>query len=164
MSDNTFDLGAGSSGVEAPVDLSALRGPAGASGAARWEALAARIERAAAPELTRRAAQTRDGGAVVFDLVPLLARALRPALLAAAAALALAVGLGRGAWSAAGTAESGDVAAGQLVGDASVARALRVADNDAVWLAEGASPSRDALASAIGLAADDATAEGAGAP
>ena len=145
--DNTFGAG-----TEPPVDLSALRD------APRWEALAARIERAAAPELARRAAAR--GGATpdasddgVIDLVPLLARALRPAMLAAAAAaLAVGVGLSRGRpASTPATADVDDVTAGQLVSEAQVAQALRVGDANATWLAEGTAPSEEALAQAIGF-------------
>jgi hypothetical protein len=135
---------------EPAVDLRALAGaPGAASGAGRWEALAARVEAAAAPELARRAAGGGGRGGVVFDLVPVLARALRPALFAAAAALLAAVGLSRGV--AADSAAGDEVPVGQLVSDASVAQALRVREADAPWLAGGEAPSREALARAIGV-------------
>lgn len=142
----------GPGGDEEPaVDLRAL---AGARGPADWEALAARIEAAAAPELARRAAGRRmtGRGTTVPDLAPVLARALRPAFLAAAAALLVAVGLSWGGAAAdAATAAGDDAPAGQLVSDASVAQALAVREADAPWLAEGQAPSREALARAIGV-------------
>ena len=162
MGDNTWGpdpragRGSGDEGAEARlVDLSALRGGhAGMATAARWEALAARIEAAAAPELARRAAER---GAVV-DLVPLLARALRPALAAAAAvAVVVGSGVGRGAQDprvADGAAE--ELVGGQLVTAAQVAQALRVDDAEAAWLARGAAPSREALAEAVGLGGAEA--------
>lgn len=130
---------------EPAVDLRAFDD---ARGAARWEALAARIEAAAAPELARRAA---GPGTAVIDLAPVLARALRPALVAAAAALLVAVGLSLGTATDAGGAVSDEAPTGQLVSDASVAQALLVRAADAPWLAEGRVPSREALARAVGV-------------
>lgn len=135
---------------EPAVDLRAL---AGARGPAGWEALAARIEAAAAPELARRAAggRTTVRGTTVRELAPVLARALRPAFLAAAAALLMAVGLSWGTAADAAPAAGDEAPAGQLVSDASVAQALAVREADAPWLAEGQAPSREALARAIGV-------------
>jgi hypothetical protein len=138
-------------GSEPSVDLSALRhGRADSpASAARWEALAARIEAAAGPELARRAAER----GTVLDIVPLLARALRPAL-AAAAAVAMVVGSGVARRAQEARASDGipeELAAGQLVTPAQVAQALRVDDAEAAWLARGAAPSQEALAEAVGL-------------
>jgi hypothetical protein len=146
-------------GDELPADLRALRGPG--DGATRWEALAARIDAAAAPELARRAAARASGGTgtPVRDLAPLLARALRPALAAAAAAaLVVGTGLTRGGSDAAAD-DAGT--AGQLVSAAEVAEALRVGDDEAAWLARGAAPSREALARAVGLGEDAGADRGA---
>lgn len=149
----------GPGGDEEPaIDLRAL---VGGRGAAAWEALAARIDAVAAPELARRAAQATGRGATVRDLMPVLARTLRPALLAAAAAFLVAVGLSRGGETADAMAAADDAPAGQLVSDPSVAQALAVRDADAPWLAEGRAPSRDALARAIGLEPTGAGVDGA---
>jgi hypothetical protein len=156
MGDNTWGpdpragLGSGDAGETRPVDLSALRGSgAEATAAARWEALAARIEAAGAPELARRAAER----GIVVDLVPFLAgrcarRSPPPQ---------------RSRWS------SGPVwrvrrrlrgratvapRSGRVVSSsppAQVAQALRVDDAEAAWLARGAAPSHEALAEAVGL-------------
>lgn len=155
--------GAGDAEDAGAVDLRAL---SGAREAAHWEALAARIEAAAAPELARRAALPRVpgmGGAMVIELAPVLARALRPAFLAAAAALVAAVGLSRGTSggaTAGGVVAGDELASGQLVSDASVAQALLVREADAPWLAEGRAPSREALARAIGVEPGMDAAEG----
>src|SRR5687768_7815728 len=117
---------------EPPIDLSALAGHRlGAASradvpSARWEELVARIERAAEPELERRARLTTG----VLDFVPLLARSIRPALVATAAALVLGIGLGRfeaavesqeiaNASAAAPLTAAGDPVAGQLLSDVS---------------------------------------------
>ena len=143
---------------EPPIDLSPL---AGTPSAARWDELVARIERAAEPELERRARLTTG----VLDFVPLLARSLRPALVAAAAALVLGVGLTRvgrvadgldlatgAGTTVAGTA--GDLVTGQLLSDATVDRALPFSPDEA-WVTQQRAPSTAALAEAVGLGEAD---------
>ena len=44
----------------------------------------------------------------------------------------------------------------EMLREAQVAQALRVGEAEATWLAEGAAPSRDALAQAVGLGSGDA--------
>ncbi len=142
---------------EPPIDLSLLRS-AGRPGAVRpatdWEALAARIERAAEPELARRARAATG----VLDFIPVLARSVRPALIAAAAALLLAVGLvpretpveSLEVAPTTAVLPAADVIAGQLLSDASDERP--VANPDAAWIAQQRAPSTTALAVEIGLA------------
>ncbi len=132
------------------------------------DALVRRIEAAAGGELARRqhvhAARLHDGAVpaggtrlVVLrsearadrrsparDLSPFIARALRPALLAAAAAAVLAVGL---SWQ---SAASGD-ATGQQLSDASAVQALSLHDPSAQWADQARAPTVDALGRAIGL-------------
>ena len=123
---------------ERALDLSALhvRAPASADDrVARREALARRIEAAAAAELARRRPAAPD-------LALFLARARRPALLAAAAAAAFAVVTARLARPDDAIAES------QPVG---VAQALRVDEPAATWLVAGRAPSTADLAREIGL-------------
>ena len=135
---------------EPPIDLSLLATPRRGRAPTDWEALAARIERAAEPELARRARAT----AGVLDFMPVLARSLRPALVAAAAALLLAVGL----VPRETPVESVEVASGlvreavahQLLSDAGDQRAIPAA-SDAAWIAQQQAPSATALAEAIGL-------------
>jgi hypothetical protein len=132
---------------DGPVDLSALAAASdAAAGAARWEALAARIERAAEPELARRA---RAGA----DFAPVLARSLRPALVAAAAALLLSVGLSRAdsGEPAPSAAPAGDLLAGPLLSDASADRVVPAGTEGAAWVEEQHAPDAGALAEAIGL-------------
>jgi hypothetical protein len=146
-----FDLPDGASfDDEPPIDLSLLAAPRpGGRPAADWEALVARLERAAEPELARRARAATG----VLDFIPVLARSLRPALIAAAAALLLAVGLvprevPLDAIEVAASAS--DPVAGQLLSDASDERAPE--NSDAAWIAQQRAPSATALAEAIGLA------------
>ena len=123
---------------EGALDLSPLRERALASadpGDARWEALARRIEAAAAPELTRRRAAAPD-------LALFLARARRPALLAAAAAAAFAIATARLVQPDPSLDESPPVG---------VAQALRVDEPAATWLVAGRAPSTADLAREIGL-------------
>lgn len=142
---------------EPPVDLTLLasgrrRVGAGAYADA-YADLAARIEQAAAPELARRA-RLASG---VVDFLPVLARSLRPALVAAAAALLLSAGLSLG--ETAGEEElvastSADFVATQLLRDAADERALdarALAMSNATWVAQQRAPDTDALAAAIGL-------------
>jgi hypothetical protein len=141
---------------EPPIDLSLLRRgrPGEARSAADWEALAARIERAAEPELARRARATSG----VLDFIPVLARSVRPALIAAAAALLLAVGLVPRETPVESTElaatpsviPAADVVVGQLLSDASDERP--VVNPDAAWIAQQRAPSTTALAAEIGLA------------
>jgi len=108
----------------------------------RHAALAARIQAAAAPGLTRRA--VRLGG--TWEM---LAGTARPVLIAAAAALVLGVGLGR---LAAGGAEAdGDVVAAGVLTTSSIADALPARTADATWIAEQIAPTDADLARAIGL-------------
>lgn len=117
------------------------------------DALAQRIEAAAAAELARR----RGPPLVVTrlhrlpagrDLAPVIARALRPALLAAAAAGLFAVGL----WhQTAGSSTGSSEAAGQQLSDASAVQALSLYDPSAQWADQGRAPTVDALGRAIGL-------------
>lgn len=113
---------------EPPVDLTPLRLEAD-----RFDALAARIEAAAAPELTRRAEPE--------DLQRTLARAAWPALIAAAAALLAVVGLGR---SSGASADSSLAASG-------IERIVPASAVNASWIMEQSAPSDDDLAQAIGL-------------
>lgn len=137
-------------------------------GAAEHDALARRIAAAADAELARRRevrlrdAQVRDdvsqpargprlvvvpGGRRVGrreDLAPVIARALRPALLAAAAAGLFAIGL-------AGWGTSATPALGQELSDASAVQALSLHDPNAQWPDQARAPSVDALGRAIGL-------------
>ncbi len=133
-----------------------------ARSAAEYDALARRIEAAASAELTRRAAlrggrpplvvvrTTHAAGRVAGrargrdELTPLFARALRPALFAAAAAGLLAVGLAR-----LGTGPGS--ATGQELSDASAVQALSLHDPSAQWPDQARAPSVDALGRAIGL-------------
>jgi len=139
---------------EPALTLDALRLPAPLR-AARLAALAARIDAAAAPELARRAApsrlaRTRWYVASPDDATTLLARALRPSLLAAAAALLLAIALGRTSDAAGSVQTTRDPIAGQLVADAAIAEALAVDSQDAEWIAQRDVPSDDELLRAIG--------------
>ena len=111
-----------------PIDLSPLR-----LEGARHEALAARIEAAAAPALARRA--------LGAGLQQTLARAAWPALFAAAAALLVAVGLR-------GTADR-DAQPGLAV--AGIERIVPGATVDVDWIENQSAPTNDALAQAIGL-------------
>ena len=145
-----FDLPDGASfDDEPPIDLSLLAAPRpGGRPAADWEALAARIERAAEPELARRA-RAASG---VLDFVPVLARSLRPALVAAAAALLLAVGLvpREAPLESTEMTASADPVASPLLSRAEGDSALE--NSDAAWIAQQRAPSATALAEAIGLA------------
>jgi len=148
---------------EPPIDLSLLAGDrlgAASRGAqsARWEELVARIERAAEPELARRARLTTG----VLDFVPLLARSVRPALVATAAALVLGIGLARfeaavestdlaNASAAAPLTAAADPVAGQLLSDVSDERQLLLSTSDEAWLAQLRAPSTGTLVEAIGL-------------
>lgn len=152
------DDGRGPPAGEPPVDLSPLRGGA-------LEALARRVEAAAAPELARRraaapAADVRLGrrqaaAAAGEALSLLLARAARPALLAAAAALLVAAALARGAAGPAAAPSSSApepfAAVIGLVSDSGVARVLSVNERDAAWIATQRTPTDDDLAVAVGL-------------
>jgi hypothetical protein len=111
-----------------PIDLSRLRleGP-------RHEALAARIEAAAAPALGRRA--------LAAGLQQTLARAAWPALFAAAAAMLIAVGLGR----------SGDNDTQPSLAVAGIERIVPGATADVDWIEAQSAPTNDDLAQAIGL-------------
>ena len=131
---------------EGPLPLHLLD-PAPLAGA-RHEALARRIEAAAAPALERRALRARAGagaapiaptGDPTAGVLPLLARALRPALLGAAAALLAAVGLARGA------SEPPPAPAAEVT----VAQALEPGDGGG-WIAERRVPSNDDLAESLG--------------
>lgn len=131
-------------------------------GADDLEGLARRIEVAADAELARRGAAsppvrprlvlvstgTRRAGARADrreELAPLFARALRPAMFAAAAATLLAVGLARWGGTSAATAT------GQELSDASAVQALSLHDPSAQWPDQARAPSVDALGRAIGL-------------
>ena len=122
------DLGPSGSDEDRPIDLSRLR-----LEGARHEALAARIEAAAAPALARRALRA--------GLQQTLARAAWPALFAAAAAMLVAVGLGR----------SGDNATQPSLAVAGIERIVPGATADVDWIEEQSAPTNDALAQAIGL-------------
>jgi hypothetical protein len=111
-----------------PIDLSPLR-----LESARHEALAARIEGAAAPVLARRA--------LAAGLQQTLARAVWPALFAAAAALLAAVGLG----------SSGDAATQPSLAVAGIERIVPGATADVDWIEQLSAPTNDDLAQAIGL-------------
>ncbi len=105
---------------DGPVDLSALLG--GRRSPERWEALAARIEAAAGPELARRAARAGRTG-LVDGVVAVVARFARPALAAAAAAIVFAVGATRGGDAGAGDAVD-VVASAETLSEATVQQAL----------------------------------------
>jgi hypothetical protein len=113
---------------EPPVDLRGLR-----PDPARLEALALRIEAAAAPALARRA--------VTEDVQRTLARAAWPALVAAAAALVAAVGLGRAAGAS----------AEESLATTGVERIVPAASVQASWIVDQSAPSDADLAQAIGL-------------
>ncbi len=121
------------------LDLTALR-PLQLD-STRHAALAARIQAAAVPGLTRRA--VRPG-----STWEMLAGTARPVLIAAAAALVLAVGLGR---RAAGGEADGDVVAAGVLTTSSIADALPARAADATWIAEQSAPTDADLARAIGL-------------
>lgn len=130
--------------------------------AADFDALVLRVEAAADAELMRRRHAHRDGTSArrslvvtrgdtrgarrsgTRDLAPLLARTVRPALLAAAAAALFALGLSR---QSAGANE----ATGQQLSDASAVQALSLHDPSAQWADQARAPSVDALGRAIGL-------------
>ena len=122
------DLEPAGGGEDRPIDLSRLRLEGG-----RHEALAARIEAAAAPALARRA--------LAAGLQQTLARAAWPALFAAAAAVLLAVGLGR----------SDDNASQPSLAVAGIERIVPGATADMDWIEEQSAPTNDDLAQAIGL-------------
>ena len=122
------DLGPAGGDEDRPIDLSRLR-----LEGARHEALAARIEAAAAPALARRA---RSAG-----VQQMLARAAWPALFAAAAAMLVAVGL-RG---------SGDNDAQPGLAVAGIERIVPGTTADVDWIEEQSAPTNDDLAQAIGL-------------
>ena len=126
-----------------------------------YDALAVRIEAAAAGELARRrdavgllayppltllrtTSQPRGARAAGRDLTPLLARALRPALVAAAAAVLFAVGLAR-------RGNGGNDGSGTQLSDASAVQALSLHDPSAQWADQGRAPTVEALGRAIGL-------------
>jgi len=117
-------------GDEPPVDLGPLR-----LDPIRLEALAARIDRAAAPALARRAAAE--------ELQRTLARAAWPALVAAAAALVAAVGLHR---SSSTSTEPGLATAG-------IERIVPASASSATWILDQSAPSDADLVQAIGLGA-----------
>lgn len=122
------------------LDLTALR--ALQLDSARHAALAARIQAAAVPGLTRRA--LRPG-----SIWEMLAGTARPVLISAAAALVLAVGLGR---LANGASEAdGDVVAAGVLTASSIDDALAARAADATWIAEQSAPTDADLARAIGL-------------
>lgn len=137
---------------EPPVDLSLLAG--GRRGGAGLDDLVARIERAAAPELDRRA-RVATG---VVDFMPVLARSLRPAIVAAAAALVLSIGLTSRARTAAESVELAagatviprELVAGPLLSAADEGGPMP-SDADLAWIAAGRAPEPEALAEAIGL-------------
>jgi hypothetical protein len=105
---------------DGPVDLSALLG--GRRSPERWEALAARIEAAAAPELARRGARAGRTG-LVDGVVTAVARFARPVLVAAAAAIVIAVGASRGGDAA--PADAVDlVASAETLSEVTVQQAL----------------------------------------
>jgi hypothetical protein len=111
-----------------PIDLGMLR-----LDGARHDALAARIEAAAAPALARRALST--------GVQQTLARAAWPALFAAAAAMVVAVGLGG----------SGDNDTQPGLAVAGIERIVPAATVDVEWIEDQSAPTNDALAQAIGL-------------
>jgi hypothetical protein len=113
---------------EPPVDLRPLRLEPG-----RYEALAARIEAAAAAELTR-----RELGSAVPQL---LARAVWPALLAAAAAVVAVVGLGR---TTSAASESSLAVTG-------IEQVVPGRTADLTWIEEQRAPTDADLVQALGL-------------
>ena len=129
----------------APADLAGLR--ATSDDPARWEALARRIERSAAPELARRrAAALQPTGVLSF-----IARARRPALLAAAAAAAIVAATAR---LAPPVGVESEVALAESTTEAPfVAGGLQVDEPVANWLVGERSPSTTDLAREIGLEA-----------
>jgi hypothetical protein len=154
-------------GGEPPVDLSALRalslGGHSADASARFAALAARVEAAAAPELARRAARAPARRAPgprplrpPLTLAAQLARGVRPALALAAASVLAAVALSRHATADAGAdrrAQSPvaqDFVAGQLLADGA-GGALGLPSADPEWITQTRAPSREGLREAIGL-------------
>jgi hypothetical protein len=122
------DLGPVGSDEDRPIDLRRLR-----LEGARHEALAARIEAAAAPALARRALSA--------GVQQTLARAAWPALFAAAAAMLVAVGLGA----------SGDSDTQPGLAVAGIERIVPGATADVDWIEEQSAPTNDDLAQAIGL-------------
>ena len=122
------DHGPAAGNEDRPIDLGMLR-----LESARHEALAARIEAAAAPALARRALRA--------GLQQTLARAAWPALFAAAAAMLVAVGLGG----------SGDNDTQPSLAVAGIERIVPGATADVDWIEEQSAPTNDALAQAIGL-------------
>jgi hypothetical protein len=122
------DLEPGGGDEDRPIDLSRLR-----LEGARFEALAARIEEAAAPALARRELAT--------GLQQTLARAAWPALFAAAAAMLVAGGLGR----------SGGSDAQPSLAVAGIERIVPGATADVDWIEQQSAPTNDDLAQAIGL-------------
>ena len=122
------DLESAAGDEDRPIDLSRLR-----LEGARHEALAARIEAAAAPALARRALSA--------GVQQTLARAAWPALFAAAAAMLVAVGL-RG---------SSDNDTQPSLAVAGIERIVPGAAADVDWIEQQSAPTNDDLAQAIGL-------------
>ncbi|HET7458051.1 MAG TPA: hypothetical protein VFJ74_10375 [Gemmatimonadaceae bacterium] len=150
------DAGADSS---RPLDFSALRrgGRGGTTDTAtpddRWEALARRIDAAAAPELARRATAARRGGngaGAAPEILFAIARSARPALLAVAASVVFALAV---AGLSSGGATTGGAPAMTVadanVAEVSVARALSVDEPAASWIMQQRAPSADDLARII---------------
>jgi hypothetical protein len=115
---------------EPPADLRALR-----LDAERYESLARRIEAAARPDLIRRA----EGG-----VQHVLAKAMWPALVAAAAAVVAVVGLRRGS--------SSEVETSLAV--SGIEQVLPGGTADAAWIEEQRAPTDDDLMRALGLGTD----------
>jgi hypothetical protein len=143
---------------------------------ARFEALAQRIEAAAANELLDRAARgghlepsylsltaqrsrgmagglTREGKRATAGrssmFASALSRAAWPALATAAAAVLVAFTLTRGTTTRQSTTT--DYVAGRILAASATTRALAVRTPDATWIAQQTTPSSDDLAQAIGL-------------
>jgi hypothetical protein len=130
-----------------PVDLTAMFG--GRRSTAEWEALAARIERAAAPELARRAARSgiRVGGSLLDGIAAAVARFAAPALVAAAAAIVIAVGATRQSDASSSDGAVGVVASAESLSEETVRQALGAAPT--AWAADSGDFGTDELVRAL---------------
>ncbi len=133
---------------DGPVDLRALYGaPDGAADplrdAARWAALAARIEASAHPELRRRSRLARFG--LADGVAATLARFAGPALVAAAAAVLFAVNVARQGDGPDELVASETIASVEAFSDATVRQALTGVESGTSWIAEQRAPSTEDL-------------------
>lgn len=131
---------------DGPVDLTALFGDRRTT--AEWETLAQRIERAAAPELARRAARSGGRSAGLLDgVAAVVARFATPALVAAAAAIVIAIGATRQGDAPAAEAAVDVVASAESLSEETVRQALGA--EPAAWGADSSTIDAAALLRAM---------------